>query len=74
MATTAGTMARSRVIILRTKGEMVQEVKPSITIWPVSVPVSVEFCPLASRATPNSFDATCSVCGVGWRDRVVRLG
>lgn len=27
---------------------------PSITICPASVPVRVEFCPLASRATANS--------------------
>ena len=28
--------------------------KPSITIWPASVPVSVEFWPEASSATANS--------------------
>lgn len=54
MVMIAGTIARKRVISLRNIGEMVQLVNPSITIWPVSVPVRVALRPLASRATPNS--------------------
>jgi len=31
--------------------------KPSMTIWPVKVPVIVEFCPAANKATANSIFA-----------------
>ena len=51
---TAGTMAMSRVMSRRSQGGRRMLRKPSITICPASVPVSVEFCPEASSATANS--------------------
>jgi hypothetical protein len=44
------------VAVLLTTGEMWKVVKPSMTIWPVSVPVRVAFCADASRATANSVE------------------
>lgn len=55
-AMTAGMMARSRVAVLLTTGEMWKVVKPSMTIWPGSVLVRVAFCADASRATANSVE------------------
>ena len=43
-----------RVIIRRSHGGSRMSRKPSITIWPASVPVIVEFCPEASSATAKS--------------------
>ena len=37
---------------------------PSITIWPASVPVSVEFCPEASSARANTVLAPAPSSGV----------
>ena len=54
MIATAGTIAIMRVIRRRSHGRMRKLRKPSITIWPASVPVSVEFWPEASSATANS--------------------
>src|SRR4029077_1807943 len=51
---TAGMMASSRVINRRKTGGRRMRRKPSITTWPASVPVSVEFWPEASRATAKS--------------------
>ncbi len=42
-----------RVIKRRSHGEILRLTKPSITICPVNVPVIVEFCPDASKATAN---------------------
>ncbi len=43
-----------RVISRRSQGAMRKLRKPSITIWPASVPVRVEFWPEASNATANN--------------------
>ena len=43
--TTAGMIAISRVMSRRSHGRMRMLRKPSITIWPASVPVSVAFWP-----------------------------
>ena len=51
---TAGMIAMSRVMRRRSQAGSRMLRKPSITIWPASVPVMVEFCPEASRATANS--------------------
>ena len=58
MTMTAGTIAISRVISRRSHGRSRMFRKPSITIWPASVPVSVAFCPENSSATANSVLAT----------------
>ena len=50
----AGTIAMSRVMSRRSQGRMRRSRNPSITIWPASVPVSVEFWPEASRASANT--------------------
>ncbi len=50
----AGTTASPRVISRRTHGRIRRWRNPSMTICPASVPVSVEFCPLASSATAKS--------------------
>src|ERR1041385_717024 len=50
----AGTIAMSRVMRRRNQGRMRILRNPSITIWPASVPVSVEFCPDASSANANT--------------------
>ena len=42
-------MAMPRVISRRSQGAMRKLRKPSITIWPASVPVRVEFWPEASK-------------------------
>jgi len=47
---TAGTMAMRRVMRRRSQGRIRILRNPSMTIWPASVPVSVEFCPDASSA------------------------
>ena len=51
---TAGTIAMSRVMSRRSHGRMRMLRKPSITICPARVPVSVEFCPEASSANANT--------------------
>ena len=61
---TAGTMAMSRVMSRRSHGRRRMLRKPSITIWPASVPVSVEFCPDASSASANSVLAPAPSSGV----------
>ena len=50
----AGTIATSRVIRRRSHGRRRMLTKPSITICPASVPVSVAFCPEQSSAIANS--------------------
>ena len=50
----AGTIAIPRVIRRRSHGRSRMWRNPSITIWPASVPVSVEFCPDASRASAKT--------------------
>ena len=47
-----------RVISRRSQGRMRKLRKPSITIWPARVPVSVEDCPEQSSATANTTLAT----------------
>ena len=47
-----------RVISRRSQGRMRKLRKPSITIWPAMVPVSVEDCPEQSSATANSTPAS----------------
>ena len=49
-----GMIASPREIIRRTQGAILKCVKPSRMICPAIVPVSVEFCPEASRARANS--------------------
>ncbi len=51
MVSAAGIMASVRVIRRRSQGRMRKLRKPSITIWPASVPVSVEDWPEQSSAT-----------------------
>src|SRR6266446_7804228 len=51
---TAGIIAMRRVIKRRSHGRKRMLRKPSITIWPASVPVRVEFCPEARRAKAKS--------------------
>ena len=51
---TAGMIAMSRVISRRSHGRRRMLRKPSITICPASVPVSVAFWPEQSSATANS--------------------
>ena len=51
MVSAAGMMASERVIRRRSQGRMRKLRKPSITIWPARVPVSVEDCPEQSSAT-----------------------
>ena len=53
MVMAAGMMAMVRVIRRRSQGRMRMFRKPSITIWPASVPVSVEDCPEQSSAMAN---------------------
>ena len=43
-----------RVMSLRSQGLSRMSRKPSMTIWPASVPVSVEFWPEASSAEAKS--------------------
>ena len=52
--TTAGTMATKRVISRRSQGRRRMLTKPSITICPASVPVSVEDCPESNKAKAKS--------------------
>ena len=49
MVSAAGTTARPRVIRRRSQGRMRKLRKPSITICPAMVPVSVEDCPEAQQ-------------------------
>src|SRR5205085_2896273 len=51
---TAGMIAIRRVIRRRNHGRIRRFRNPSITIWPASVPVRVEFCPEASSANANT--------------------
>ena len=50
----AGMIATMRVISRRSQGRMRKFRKPSITICPAIVPVSVEDCPEQSSATANT--------------------
>ena len=54
---TAGTIATRRVMRRRSQGRSRMLTKPSITICPARVPVSVAFCPEHSSATANSTPA-----------------
>ena len=54
---TTGTIATARVSSRRAQGGMRMWRKPSITICPASVPVTVELKPAASSATANRTDA-----------------
>ena len=54
---TTGTMAMPRVSSRRAQLGRRRCRKPSITIWPASVAVTVELRPDASSATANSVDA-----------------
>jgi 1-acyl-sn-glycerol-3-phosphate acyltransferase len=58
ITSTAGTIARTRVMSRRNHGLSRQRMKPSITTWPASVPVMVLLWPLASNATTNNVLAT----------------
>src|SRR5512134_3057117 len=69
----AGTMATARVISRRSQGRSRILRNPSITIWPASVPVSVEFCPEARSAraktalappTPSSGVSSSCACWI----------
>ncbi|MNU09113.1 hypothetical protein D3C72_2555030 [compost metagenome] len=57
MTITTGTMAMPRVISRRAHGAMRRRRKPSITICPASVAVTVELMPEASSATANNVEA-----------------
>jgi manganese transport protein len=54
---TTGTIARPRVISRRRIGRSRSRKKPSMTICPASVPVTVELTPEASSATANTTEA-----------------
>ena len=56
--TNTGITVMTRVMTRRAHSGMRSLMKPSITIWPVSVPVIVEFWPEASSATAKSVDRT----------------
>ena len=68
----AGMMAMSRVIRRRSHGRSRMLRKPSMTIWPASVPVSVAFWPENSSATANSVLA--SVRAEQRRQQLIRVG
>src|SRR5215212_7267836 len=53
----AGTIAISRVTSRRSHGGSLRSRKPSITIWPAMVAVTVEFSPQQRSAIPNSVGA-----------------
>ena len=53
----AGTMAMARVISRRAQGGSRMSMKPSITIWPESVAVTVELSPQHNSAMPNNVGA-----------------
>src|ERR1700688_3179801 len=57
VTTTAGTIAIIRVTIRRSHGAMRRLRNPSITIWPDSVAVMVEFSPQHKSAIANSVGA-----------------
>ena len=57
VTTTTGTMATPRVSRRRAHCGMRRRRKPSITIWPASVAVTVELSPEASSATANRIEA-----------------
>ncbi len=57
VTTTAGTIAIPRVTMRRSHGAMRKLRKPSITIWPDSVAVMVEFSPQHNSAIANSVGA-----------------
>jgi len=50
----AGTIANKRVTMRRSQTGRRKSRNPSMTIWPASVPVMVEFCPEASSASANT--------------------
>ena len=58
MNSTAGMIANPRLIRRRSHGWMRMRMKPSITIWPASVPVIVLACPDDSSATANKVAAS----------------
>src|SRR5712671_724336 len=60
----AGTIAIARVMSRRSHGRIRRLRNPSITIWPASVPVSVEFCPEARSASANTMLAPPPRSGV----------
>ena len=51
-----GIIARRRVINLLIHGLMRNCKYPSITIWPANVPVMVELCPAAIKATAKRME------------------
>jgi hypothetical protein len=53
----AGTMASARVASRRAHAGKRMSRKPSITIWPDNVAVTVEFIPQHNNAIPNSVGA-----------------
>src|SRR5262245_16900710 len=53
----AGTMASARVVSRRAQAGKRMSMKPSITIWPDNVAVTVEFIPQHKSAIPNSVGA-----------------
>ncbi len=55
--TTTGAIAALRVTSRRAHFGRRMRKKPSITIWPASVAVTVEFRPEASSATANNTEA-----------------
>ena len=57
VTTAAGTMAIARVTSRRAQGGRRMSMKPSITIWPASVAVTVEFRPQHRSAMPNRVGA-----------------
>ena len=57
VTTTAGTIAIIRVTMRRSHGAIRKFRKPSITIWPESVAVTVEFKPQHNSAIANSVGA-----------------
>ena len=58
MVITAGMMASDRVTRRRSQGRSRMLTKPSITIWPASVPVIVELCPAQMREIANRAGAS----------------
>src|SRR6516165_10521382 len=57
VTTTAGRIATTRVTSRRSQGATRKFKNPSITIWPDSVAVMVEFNPQQSNATANKVGA-----------------
>ena len=68
----AGTTANSRVMIRRNQGAIRRCRYPSITIWPESVAVTVEFKPVPAG---GKVDADCfrDMEGIAWRGRITPM-